>query len=54
MMSSMTGNMLHTDWKILGWQMSFIGVFIGGFFWVLFAGVTGGIVAKIYNNLNLK
>ena len=54
MMSSLTGNMLHTDWKILGWQMSFIGVFIGGFFWVLFAGVTGGIVAKVYNNLNSK
>ncbi|XPF96349.1 DUF5676 family membrane protein [Colwellia sp. RE-S-Sl-9] len=49
MMSSMTGNMLHTDWKSMGWHMSFIGVFIGGFLWALLMGITGWLIAKIYN-----
>jgi len=49
MMSGMTGNMLHTDWKSMGWHMSFIGVFIGGFLWALLMGITGWLIAKFYN-----
>lgn len=49
MMSSMTGDMLHTDWKSMGWHMSFMGVVTGGFLWALLMGAVGWLIAKIYN-----
>lgn len=50
MMSSMTGNMLHADWKSMGWHMSFVGVVYGGIIWVLLMGIIGWLIAKIYNS----
>ncbi len=49
MMSDMTGNMLHTDWKSMGWHMSIFGVLFGGILWAALAGITGWLIAKIYN-----
>lgn len=50
MMSSMTGHMLHTDWKGMGWQISFMWAVIGGILWVLLMGLSGWLIAKIYNS----
>lgn len=49
MMSDMTGNMLHTDWKGVGWHMSIFGALIGGILWAFLAGILGWLIAKIYN-----
>ena len=49
MMSDMTGKMLHTDWQAMRWHMSVLGVLIGGVLWTLLAGISGWLIAKIYN-----
>lgn len=49
MMSNMTSKMLHTDWQIMGWHMSITSVILGGILWALLAGITGWLIAKIYN-----
>lgn len=49
MMSNMSGKMLHTDWNTMGWHMTLMGVIVGGILWTLLAGITGWLIAKIYN-----
>lgn len=49
MMSTMTGNMLHTDWKGMGWHMSLFGILTGGILWAFLAGISGWLIAKFYN-----
>ena len=49
MISTMTGNMLHTDWQGMGWHMSVLGLVIGGILWAFLAGVLGWLIARIYN-----
>lgn len=49
MMSNMSSNMVHADGAGMGLHMSFWGVLIGGLLWIVFAGVVGWLIAKIYN-----
>ncbi|WP_333972073.1 DUF5676 family membrane protein [Alteromonas mediterranea] len=49
MMSTMAGNMMHTDWQGMIWNVPLLGVVIGGALWALFAGVLGWLIASIYN-----
>lgn len=51
MMMDMTGNMMHSDWSRMGWHMSGMGVIVGMIGWSAGAGVTGWLLAAIYNRL---
>lgn len=47
-MSTMTGDLLHTDWQWTG-HMFVLGVVIGGVLWAFLADVLGWLIAIIYN-----
>jgi len=47
MMSTMAGNIMHTDWQGMRWNVPLLGVVIGGALWALFAGVLGWLIASI-------
>jgi hypothetical protein len=51
MMLNMTGNMMHTDWSQMGWHMSLGGMLLGLIGWSVVAGISGWLLATIYNKL---
>ena len=50
-MMNMSGHMVHGDLSAMGWEMSFAGVIIGLIAWSFTAGITGGLIAYIYNRI---
>ena len=51
MSMEMAGHMVHSDLSQMQWQLSLSGIIIGLFIWSLFAGITGWLIAKLYNKL---
>jgi len=51
MMIGMSGDMLHMQLNDMGWHLSFSGVVKGLIAWIVMAGVTGWLVAAVYNRL---
>ncbi len=51
MMMDMTGNMMHSDWSRIGWQMTGVGVIIGMIGWSVGSGLTAWLLATVYNRL---
>lgn len=51
LMMPMTGHMLHADLVDVTWHMTGIGFLIGLVAWAAWAGVTGWLIAWIYNRL---
>lgn len=51
LMMEMSGHMVHTDLTEMQWHMGFAGVLIGLLAWSFVAGITGWLVAAIYNRL---
>ncbi|WP_339674326.1 DUF5676 family membrane protein [Dasania marina] len=51
MMLSMSGDMLHMQLNDMGWHLTFMGVVKGLLGWSVMAGVTGWMLAAIYNRL---
>ena len=50
-MLSMSGLMIHVELTDISWVMSLESVIIGLVIWVLIAGVSGWLVAGIYNKI---
>ncbi|MCZ0866787.1 DUF5676 family membrane protein [Dasania sp. GY-19] len=50
-MLSMSGDMLHMQLNDMGWHLTFMGVVKGLLSWSVMAGVTGWMLAAIYNRL---
>lgn len=50
-MIMMTGHMIHADLNTLGWTLSFSGFLAGLVAWAAIAGVSGWLIASIYNKL---
>lgn len=48
---SMSGDMVHMNTSGLNWTMGFAGFFVGLITWTFSAGVTGWLIAFIYNKL---
>jgi hypothetical protein len=48
-MMAMSGDMVHMDAAGINWQMGFMGFLVGLFAWTLSAGITGWLIAFIYN-----
>jgi hypothetical protein len=51
MMMSMTGQMVHADLSGFNWTLTLSGFLVGLISWSISAGVTGWILAYIYNVL---
>lgn len=51
MMLSMSGDMLHMQLHEMGWHLTLSGVLTGLVAWSFVAGVTGWLLATIYNRL---
>ena len=51
MMMEISGNMVHGDLSQMQWQISLSGIIVGLIIWSLLAGVTGWLIAAIYNRL---
>ncbi|MAM70255.1 MAG: hypothetical protein CMP91_03815 [Gammaproteobacteria bacterium] len=51
MAMNMSGNMMHADFSGMQWTMNFIGFLFGLIVWVVIAGVTGWLIATVYNRL---
>ena len=51
MMMEMSGHMVHGDLSQMGWSLSLTGVLIGLVTWSILAGITGWLIAYIYNRL---
>ena len=49
-----TGHMVHANLAPMGWHLSLSGVLIGLVGWSLVAGITGFLLAYIYNCLTKK
>ena len=50
-MLSMSGHMSHMDFVYMGWHLTFSGVFKGLVGWYIAAGISGWLLAAIYNCL---
>ena len=51
MMLNMSGHMVHGDLSAMQWRLSGAGVLLGLVAWSLVAGITGWLVAAVYNRL---
>lgn len=51
MMMDMTGYMMHGEFSGMNWSMSMSGVLYGGAAWVIAVGITGWLIALLYNAL---
>lgn len=51
MMMGISGHMVHGDLSAMQWHLSFAGVLLGLVAWALLAGITGWVVAAVYNRL---
>lgn len=45
----MSGHMLHSDLSHMRWSLSLTGVLLGGLIWSSTAGLTGWLIAWLYN-----
>ncbi|MGB7300102.1 MAG: DUF5676 family membrane protein [Burkholderiaceae bacterium] len=50
MMMDMTAYMVHGEMSGMNWSMSLQSVMLGGLAWVLSFGVTGWLIAALYNS----
>ena len=50
-MMMITGHMMHADLTSLDWTLTFSGFLIGLVAWSTLAGVSGWLIATIYNRL---
>jgi hypothetical protein len=50
-MMMITGHMMHADLTTLGWTLTFSGFLTGLVAWAAIAGVSGWLIASIYNRL---
>jgi hypothetical protein len=50
-MMMITGHMMHADLSTLGWTLTFSGFLTGLVAWAAIAGVSGWLIASIYNRL---
>ncbi len=48
-MMNMSGNMIHGDLTGMRWSMGFFGFIIGLIVWSFLAGITGWLIATLYN-----
>ena len=51
MMMGMSGHMVHGDLSAMQWHLSLVGLLLGLVAWSLMAGITGWLVAAVYNRL---
>lgn len=51
LMMDMSGHMIHGDLSGMAWNMTISGMVIGLIIWSLFAGLTAGLIAHIYNKM---
>ncbi len=54
MMMDMSGHMIHANFSMMNWTMTFTGFFIGLIAWSLLAGLTGWLVAVFYNLIMVR
>ena len=50
-MMQLSGNMVHGDFTSMQWSMGFQGLFVGLIAWAFVAGISGWLIALIYNKL---
>ena len=50
-MMGISGNMVHEDFSSMQWSMEIQGLFIGLMAWPFVAGISGWLIALIYNKL---
>ena len=50
-MMQMTGGMVHGDLSQMQWDMSLLGIMTGLVAWAMVSGVTGFLIALIYNRM---
>jgi hypothetical protein len=50
-MMQVSGNMVHGDFTSMQWSMGIQGLFIGLIAWAFVAGISGWLIALIYNKL---
>lgn len=50
-MMQVSGHMVHGDFTSMQWSMSFQGLFVGLIAWAFVAGISGWLVAFVYNKL---
>ena len=50
-MMQISGNMVHGDFTSMQWSMNFQGLFVGLIAWAFVAGISGWLIAFIYNKL---
>lgn len=50
-MMQMTGGMIHGDLSQMQWEIGISGLIIGLIGWAIVAGVTGGLVAFLYDRM---
>ncbi len=50
-MMAMSGHMVHANFDHVGWNLSFSGVLLGLIAWSFLAGISGWLIAIIYNLL---
>ena len=48
---SLSGHMMHSDFSSTGWVLTWSGFIIGLIAWTICAGITGWLIAFIYNKL---
>jgi hypothetical protein len=50
-MMQISGHMIHGDFTSMQWSMGIQGLIIGLFAWAFVAGISGWLIALIYNKL---
>jgi hypothetical protein len=50
-MMQVSGNMVHGDLTSMQWSMGIQGIFVGLIAWAFVAGISGWLIAFIYNKL---
>ncbi|MFT5788594.1 MAG: hypothetical protein ACI8SJ_000698 [Shewanella sp.] len=50
-MMTITGHMMHADLSTQAWTLTFLGFLTGLVAWAAIAGVSGWLIASIYNRL---
>ncbi|NQV71249.1 MAG: hypothetical protein HQ498_14585 [Pseudohongiella sp.] len=51
LMMGMSGHMVHGDFSTMDWHMTSAGVVTGLFAWSIIAGLSGALIATVYNKL---
>jgi hypothetical protein len=50
-MMMITGHMIHSDLSELGWNLTFSSFLMGLVAWAALAGISGWLIASIYNRI---